>query len=131
MSLKATWYQDKLKKKAKRGFNGYPIATVTYYGPNDQLANKVAVGIILEEEGEVAALQKWFADEGDIRKNAKAMAEVIAFIAHHSAMSVISPERILGCPHEEGTDYPVGEACPKCTYWANRDRFTGQLIKKS
>jgi len=90
MSLKATWYQDKLKKKAKRGFNGYPIATVTYYGPNDQLANKVAVGIILEEEGEVTALQKWFADEGDIRKNAKAMAEVIAFIAHHSAMSVIS-----------------------------------------
>ncbi|WP_293931589.1 hypothetical protein [Iodobacter sp.] len=128
MSLKATWYQDKLKKKAKRGFNGYPIATVTFYGPNNQLANKIAVGIIVEEEGEVTALQKWFADDGDIRKDAKAMTEMLAFIAQHSVMSVISPERILGCPHEEGTDYPVGEACPKCAYWANRDRFTGQLI---
>ena len=34
-----------LKKKARRGFRGYPVATVAYYGPDDQRASKVAVGI--------------------------------------------------------------------------------------
>ena len=31
-------------------------------------------------------------------------------------------EEIFGCPHEEGIDYPVGEECPECPYWANRPR---------
>lgn len=26
---------------------------------------------------------------------------------------------------EEGIDYPDGEACPQCPYWAGRDRFSG------
>jgi hypothetical protein len=32
---------------------------------------------------------------------------------------------MLGCPHEEGIDYPEGEACPECPYWAGRDRPIG------
>jgi hypothetical protein len=55
MSLKATWFRDKLNKKAKRGFQGYPVATITYYGPDDRRASKVSVGIIREEGGEI----KW------------------------------------------------------------------------
>ncbi|NHQ87493.1 hypothetical protein HA050_15350 [Iodobacter sp. HSC-16F04] len=128
MSLKATWYQDKLRKKAKRGFQGYPIATVTFYGPDNQRASKVSVGILQEEGGKVTALERWLDEEGDIRKNGAVIAEVLAFIARHDAFSVISPERILGCPHEEGSDYPAGEKCPECAYWKNRDRFTGKLI---
>jgi len=31
---------------------------------------------------------------------------------------------IIGCPHEEGTDYPEGKSCPQCPFWAGRDRFT-------
>ena len=50
MSLKATWFRDKLRKKAKRGFQGLPMATITYYGPNDQRASKVAVGVIRDRE---------------------------------------------------------------------------------
>lgn len=47
-----------LKKKAKRGFRGYPIATIAYYGPNDKFATKVAVGIIAEEGDEVVTLKR-------------------------------------------------------------------------
>ena len=32
-------------------------------------------------------------------------------------------------PHEEGIDYPQGEACPQCPFWANRDRFTQEEIQ--
>jgi len=60
MSFKATWFRDKLNKKAKRGFQGYPVATITYYGPDDRQASKVSVGIVLDERGDVAFLERWF-----------------------------------------------------------------------
>ena len=31
-------------------------------------------------------------------------------------------EEINGCPHEEGVDYPLGEVCPACPFWAHRRR---------
>ena len=36
----------KLKKLSNKGFRGYPIATVAYYGPDDKHATKIAVGTI-------------------------------------------------------------------------------------
>lgn len=44
-------------KKAKHGFKGYPIATVMLYGPDDPMATKVAIGIVLGEKQEPAALR--------------------------------------------------------------------------
>jgi hypothetical protein len=44
---------NKLKKKAKQGLHGYPVATIAYYGPDDVRASKVSVGIILDEDNEV------------------------------------------------------------------------------
>lgn len=129
MSLKATWYLDKFRKKAKKGFDGYPVATVAYYGPDDQRASKVAVGIILAEGGDAEVLERWFSDINDVRTDPEILKEVLGFVSAHSAKSVVMADRILGCPHEEGKDYPEGEKCPKCTFWANRDRFTGQIIQ--
>jgi hypothetical protein len=34
-----------LKKRTRRGFRGYPIATIAFYGSNDKHASKVVVGI--------------------------------------------------------------------------------------
>ncbi len=54
-----------LKKKARRGFQGFPLATIAWYGPDDQHASKVAVGIILEWDGDPQALERWFSNDGD------------------------------------------------------------------
>jgi hypothetical protein len=129
VSLKATWFRDKLRKKAKQGFQGFPLATITYYGPDDKVASKVSVGIILQEGGDVAALERWFNDVTDIRLDARVNESIVSFLRQHGVKSVVSPDRILGCPHEEGTDYPDGEKCPRCAFWANRDRFTGEIIQ--
>lgn len=40
-----------LQKKARKSFQGYPVATIAYYGPDDRHATKVAVGIVKEEDG--------------------------------------------------------------------------------
>lgn len=56
MSLKAQWYKDKFAKKRARGFQGYPVATVAFYGPDDKRATKVSVGIVTEEGAEAGRL---------------------------------------------------------------------------
>jgi hypothetical protein len=32
-------------------------------------------------------------------------------------------QEIIGCPHEEGIDYPEKEDCPQCPFWKGRDRW--------
>jgi hypothetical protein len=54
---KALW---SLEKHSRRGFLGYPLATVAFYGPDDQTATKVAVGIVPGEGAEANPLQPWF-----------------------------------------------------------------------
>jgi hypothetical protein len=115
-----------LKKRARRGFQGFPAATIAWYGPDDQRASKVAVGIIVEEGGEPQALERWFSKDQDIRHDRVIGAEIQQFLQSHGVKSVVVTDRIIGCPHEEGTDYPDGETCPQCPFWAGRDRWTGE-----
>jgi hypothetical protein len=119
---------SRLRSKAKRGFQGYPVATVALYGPTDELATKVAVGIIRTEDGETDSLERWFSEEADIRQDGAIEQEILAYILAQGAKSVAITDRIIGCPHEEGIDYPDGKSCPKCPYWAGRDRWTHERI---
>lgn len=126
MSLKATWYRDKLLKKFRRGFHGYPAATVAYYGPDDRHATKVVVGIAADEHVEVERLERWYTETSDARHDPAINEAVVRYLELHTVKSVLTPGRIIGCPHEAGVHYPDGETCPVCTYWAGRDRFTGE-----
>lgn len=127
MSFKAQWQRDKLRKKAQKGFRGYPLATLAYYGPNDSQASKVVVGIV-RSEGDEPELQKWHLETGDARVDPAILAAITALLGEHRITSIVAHDRIIGCPHQEGIDYPEGEVCPQCPFWANRDRFTGELI---
>ena len=120
-----------LQKRARRGFRGYPVATIAYYGPDDTFASKAAVGILLEENKGVASLERWFSrNDADVRWDATINHEIMDFIDQFHVKSVAVANRILGCPHEEGIDYPYGKPCPKCAFWANRDRWTGQVLEE-
>jgi hypothetical protein len=116
-----------LAKRARRGFRGYPVATVAFYGPDNQRASKVAVGIVPAEGADADPLRRWFA-EGDARMDATIGEEILAFIREHGAKTVVATDRIIGCPHEEGTDYPEGATCPRCPFWAHRDRWSGEIV---
>ncbi|MDI6773666.1 MAG: hypothetical protein QME77_13945 [bacterium] len=117
-----------LKKRARRGFRGYPIATVAFYGPDDTYATKVAVGIVASEGDEADPLERWVAKDRDVRSNPAIGREILAFIERHGVKTVVMTDRIIGCPHEEGVDYPEGQPCPKCPFWAHRDRWTGEIL---
>jgi len=129
MSLSRKLHAKSLAKKAKRGFRGYPVATVALYGPDDKRASKVAVGIVAEENGKVSALERWSSEDEDIRTEPSILRAVLEFIEAHGVRSVVMTDRIIGCPHEEGVDYPDGEKCPQCPFWATRDRWSGEVVQ--
>jgi hypothetical protein len=121
--------QSPLKKRARRGFRGYPVATVAFYGPDDTRASKVAVGIVASEDAGADPLERWFAEDGDVRKDPAIGHKILEFTQQHGVKTVVVTDGIIGCPHEEGVDYPDGEVCPVCPFWAHRDRWTGDTIQ--
>ena len=116
-----------ITKRARKGIKGYPVATIAFYGPTNTVATKLVCGIIISEDAEAEPMKKWFS-ETDIRKSEKVLGEVLQFIEENAVKSVGMVEQIIGCPHEEGIDYPEGESCPKCSYWKGRDRFTDEML---
>ena len=119
--------KKRLEKKARRGFRGYPLATVAFYGPDDRRASKVVASIMDSQDEGPVQMRKWYSEHADVRHDADILEEVIAFIEEFGALSVAMPDGIIGCPHEEGIDYE-GSVCPECPFWANRDRWTGEVV---
>jgi hypothetical protein len=117
----------RIGKKAKKGFRGFPLATIAFYGPNQTRATKIAVSITMTQDQEVVDLRRWHSEDIDIRENPSVAGEVLSFMEQFGIRSVVMTDRIIGCPHEEGIDYE-GPTCPLCPYWAGRDRWTGELV---
>jgi tetratricopeptide (TPR) repeat protein len=121
MSLKLNLFKTALRKKAEKGFQGFPSATIIFYGPDDRRATKVAVGIQANDDSD-SEMTRWYSPDIDVRRNAAVMEEIVKLVRRRQVKSIAMPERILGCPHEEGIDYPSGESCPHCPFWAGRPR---------
>ena len=122
--------QSWLDTNLRPAFRGYPVATVAFYGPNDKLATKVVVSVILTESNEPDVLHRWFSEgDLDVRYDSAIGEQILAFLKPYAPRSTVVTDGIIGCPHEEGTDYPAGASCPQCPYWAGRDRFTHERIQ--
>ena len=121
-----------LRKLAQKRFRGYPIATVCFYGPDDTRATKTADGIIPSKNaaanGEMRDMHRWLSNAGDIREDNQIATEILLFIKKQGARSVASTPAIIGCPHEEGIDYPEGEKCPRCPFWDDKDRWAKVVL---
>lgn len=92
----------------------YPLATVSYHGPDPEHATKISVGIIHSEEEE-PLVRHWKGE--DIAEDVSAAREITRFLQRQGVERVIASEMVMSCPHEEGVDYPEGEECPVCTFW--------------
>lgn len=106
-------------KNKKRTPRQFPVATIAFYGPDDKTPTKIAVGII-EKEGDKKpiALQRWASP--NVANDPQVRAEILGFIQEHEAKSVVMTDGVIGCPHEEGIDYPLGEDCPFCPFWKGK-----------
>jgi hypothetical protein len=101
----------------------YPIGTVAMYGPDDKTTTKIAAGVILHDGAE-AIIQRWVAT--DVTSNPKVQQEMKDFFVRHGVKSVAMSEGNMGCPHEEGEDFPHGEDCPFCPFWKGKQGSSRQ-----
>ena len=72
-------------------------------------------------------MKRWFSEAADVRTDPAISLGILRFVQDYGVLSVAMTDRIIGCPHEEGIDYPNGEVCPQCPFWAHRNRWTGEL----
>ena len=114
-------WSKRFRDRSGRG-SGYPIGTIAFYGPTNRHASKVAVGIIIHDD-KVEVLERWVENQLDVRIDRRIGEAVAAFLKSHGVRQVVVSDGIIGCPHEEGIDYPEGEECPKCPFWQGKDRF--------
>ena len=121
-------FLKRLRKKAKKGMRGWPMATIAYYGPDLSRATKAVVAIMPHADAEPLNMRDWKVATGDIRTNLDIAGEMLEFIESYEALSVVMTGGIIGCPHQEGIDYE-GQWCPVCEFWRGRDRFSGELIQ--
>lgn len=116
-------------KTAPKNFHKNLIGTLMAYGPDNIRATKLVAAVFKRSgKSEEKALHRWFVDEGDVRHNPAISEEVVAFFKKYGVVETAVSDRITGCPHEEGIDYPMGRTCPRCPFWANIDRFTHEPI---
>jgi hypothetical protein len=118
-----------MKKSKQHQKPQYPAATIAFYGPDDQHATKVVVPIVRTATSDPGPIKKWMSGLTDVRADERIGNELQGFLTQHDVKSVVMTDRIIGCPHEEGDDYPEGMNCPLCSFWSNRDRFTHELDK--
>ena len=107
----------------------YPLATIAPYGPNNTLATKLVVSV-LERPGQrdPSAMRTWTTHSADVRHDPAIAAEVADFLREYGIRHSTTSDRIIGCPHQEGIDYPMGRTCPRCPFWAGIDRFTHEPL---
>ena len=115
-----------LRRKAKEGDNGHPTGTIGFYGPDNTIATKAVVGIMVSDEAEPDVF-RFFNHHRDVRHDEEILEQIIECLRDHQIRSLVFTENIFGCPHEEGTDYPEGEACPQCPFWKDKDRHASLL----
>jgi hypothetical protein len=95
----------------------YPMGTVAFYGPDDRTTTKIAAAVI-RHEGAEPVLRRWVGT--DVTTSPKVQRDLQEFFEQQGVRSVALSEGNMGCPHEEGEDFPVGEDCPFCPFWKGK-----------
>lgn len=95
----------------------YPMGTVAAYGPDDKRTTKITAGVILHATAE-PIIERWVATNGTT--DPKVQQELKFFFMRYGVKQVAMSEGNLGCPHEEGEDFPLGGDCPFCPFWKGK-----------
>ena len=101
-------------RKVLQEKTNFPIGTLVYFGPDDSTITKIIAIVILNRNSD-PLIKKW--EGSGVSSDAEVAAHIGHFFKRHQVKEVVMTDGIIGCPHEEGVDYPVGESCPHCPYW--------------
>ena len=115
--------QRQLLNQARRGFRGYPLASIAYFGPDTRRATKVTVAIVRAQGRLPGPTESWSVQHGDVRSDSRVEEAILDLLRSYDTRSVVITAGVVGCPHEEGVDDWQGNVCPHCPFWAGRNRW--------
>ena len=107
-----------LERRAQKGFQGYPLGIIAFYGHTDKIATKAVIGIVDKAGESPNKIKKWIYEDGDLRKDVPSIKKLFRYIEAHKVISVALTPGIYYCPHEPGIDFPVGGSCMLCPFWS-------------
>jgi len=93
------------------------MGTLARYGPDEHTTTKIVAGFI-KREGAEAIIERWVGT--GVLDDPKVQEQIRQFFQRHGVTSVVATDRNIGCPHEEGEDFPEGEDCPFCPFWRGK-----------
>ena len=97
----------------------YPIGAIDYYGPDDKTTTKIFASVYFDPDLDVnPATRCWVGT--NVVEDPEIQQEIRVFFGEHGITNWDLSDGNLGCPHDEGLDYPVGEDCPFCPFWKGK-----------
>ena len=97
----------------------YPIGALVYFGPDDQTVTKI-IAVVIQSSDTDPFLRSWGGN--GVTTNGDVILEIGSYFKKFQVNEVVMTEGVVGCPHEEGVDYPAGEACPYCPFWSEKSK---------
>jgi hypothetical protein len=90
---------------------------MAFYGPDDKSTTRIAAGVFMTPDAK-AIIKRWIAT--DVTTNPKIQGQIMEFFGEHGVKSVAMSDGNMGCPHEEGEDFPESGDCPFCPFWQGK-----------
>jgi hypothetical protein len=84
--------QKRIAKRVNRGFQGYPLISIRYFGSGAQLATKVEVGFVEQENAE--PMLETFNSVSDIRRDETVQTTIIKIIDRVDAKTVTLEDNV-------------------------------------
>ncbi|GAA4098721.1 hypothetical protein [Zhongshania borealis] len=84
--------KKRIAKQVKKGFNGYPQISLTYFGKSADSASEVLISFVLDE-GEASQEQK-FTCEQDAREDETIQSILVKIIERADAKTVIESDGV-------------------------------------
>jgi len=82
--------KKRIAKQVKKGFKGYPLISIAYFGENEQCATEVVMSFTLEEGAQ--AQEERFVSKTDAREDEVIQTTLIKVIDRANACSVVEVE---------------------------------------
>lgn len=112
----------RLVKQLRKVLNeksSYPLGTLMYFGPDNVTITKI-VAVVISAKNASPIAKSWSSSK--VSSDPKVAAEIGQFYLKNKVADVIMTDGVLGCPHDEGVDFPIGGQCPQCKYWETKPK---------
>ena len=104
-------------RRTLREQTDFPFGILSYFGPDNETITKI-VALVIKGSDIEPVLRSW--SQPGVISDPRVAAEIGKFFLENETEKIVMPDGVLGCPHVEGVDFPLGTFCPQCVYWSSQ-----------